>query len=269
MRLREVDGVHPREILVAVGNPVRAAGRMRALGAELGLERGNEDLEQVERQRVRVAPEGVAHGIVDDRAEHDRRLSLARRRFVDLLDHRRDLFGRVDERDRQPGELDFLELRQQAVAQHFGRDPGAVGDEKDGATNSHAVIVRWQAALRRSLPVLPDRHHARGKIGQVAEIHPVLAGPVPVRTAGSAKPQDARVRREFRVLRGRMRWRQDFDSITARVGEFRKQLAHAGRAHAIAAGVRDHGLPAGRMDPIDRLRAATPTRGPRSPACRA
>jgi hypothetical protein len=30
---------------------------MRALGAELGFERGNEDLEKVERQRVRVAPE--------------------------------------------------------------------------------------------------------------------------------------------------------------------------------------------------------------------
>ena len=39
VRLREVDRVHPREVLVAVGDAVRAAGRVRALRAELGLER--------------------------------------------------------------------------------------------------------------------------------------------------------------------------------------------------------------------------------------
>ena len=51
--------------------------------------------------------------------------------------------------------------------------------------------------------------------GQVAEIHPALAGPVPVRAARRAQPEHARMRRVLDVLRRRVRRREDLDSIAA------------------------------------------------------
>ena len=138
VRLREVDRVHPREVLVAVGDAVRASGRVRALGVELDLERRDEDLEEVERERLRLLAHPRAHRLVDDRAEHDRRAILGRRVVVDLADHGVDLLARIDERNRVPLELELLELRQQAVAEHLGGDAGAVGDEEDGAAIGHA-----------------------------------------------------------------------------------------------------------------------------------
>ena len=50
----------------------------------------------------------------------------ARQAFLGLL-------GRVDEGQGDLVELDALELREQAVAEHLRRDAGAVGDEEDGS----------------------------------------------------------------------------------------------------------------------------------------
>ncbi len=150
MRLGEVDRLHPREIILAVGDAVGAARRVRALGLELGLERRDEDLEEIERERVRVAANGRTHRLVDDRAEHDRRLDLAHGRLVDLTHGGIDLVGRVDERDRLPLEVEILELRQQAVAEHLRRDAGAIGNEEHGAAVRHRrARVSGRADARR------------------------------------------------------------------------------------------------------------------------
>jgi L-fuconolactonase len=82
VRLREVDRLHAREILEAVGDAMCAPGRMRRLGAELGLQRRDKDLKQVEHQRV-GAPELCAHRIVDDRAEYQRAAAFCRGVLVD------------------------------------------------------------------------------------------------------------------------------------------------------------------------------------------
>src|SRR5205823_13345619 len=66
VRLREVDRLHASEILMAVGDAMRTTRGVRALRAELGFERLDEDLEQIERQRVGVAPDDFAHRLADD-----------------------------------------------------------------------------------------------------------------------------------------------------------------------------------------------------------
>ncbi len=71
---------------------------------------------------------------------------------------------------------------------------------------------RWGEELSRgaaaALPVLPDRHDARRHLGQVAEVHPALAGTVPIGAARRAQAEDAGVRRELDALRRRVRRRQ-------------------------------------------------------------
>ena len=66
------------------------------------------------------------------------------------------------------------------------------------------------------------------------------------------------MRRELHVLRRRVRRRHDLDRVAARVAEFGQQAAHPAGVHAVAAGVRDDRLPAGRMDPADGLRQRRP-----------
>ena len=57
-------------------------GLVRARGAELRLQRLDENLEQVEREGVGIAADGFAHGLVDHRADHaDRPLPLAQCRL--------------------------------------------------------------------------------------------------------------------------------------------------------------------------------------------
>ena len=137
VRLREIDRLHAREILVAVGDSVRASRGVRALGAELRLERRDEDLEHVERQRLRVATDGLAHRIVDHRADDDRPAAFGGARGVHLPHGIGSFVHRVDEWNRDPPKLDVLELGQQAVAEHLRGNPGAVGDEEHRASVAH------------------------------------------------------------------------------------------------------------------------------------
>ncbi len=55
------------------------------------------------------------------------------RLLVDLLDRILRLLDRVHERQGDLVESHLVELGEQAVAEHFGRDAGAVGHEKGGA----------------------------------------------------------------------------------------------------------------------------------------
>jgi hypothetical protein len=68
-----------------------------------------------------------------------RRPSAGGRR-VDLAHGVGDLLHRIDERNRHAVKDDVFELRQQAVAEHFGRDAGAVRNEEDGAALAHCNV---------------------------------------------------------------------------------------------------------------------------------
>ncbi len=86
----------------------------------------------------RVGPAELrAHRVVDDRAENQRAATLRRGVLVDPPQYLVDLFRRVDEWNRLPVEAETFELRQQAVAEHFGGDAGPVGDEKYRAPVGH------------------------------------------------------------------------------------------------------------------------------------
>ena len=115
---------------------MRPARRMRRFRVELGFERGDEHLEQVEHQRVRVA-ELRAHRLLDDRTEHQGPPAFAGGDIVDPPQNTFDLFRRVDVRHRHALKFEVLELRQQAVAQHFGRNAGAIGNKKNRARVRH------------------------------------------------------------------------------------------------------------------------------------
>jgi hypothetical protein len=56
-----------------------------------------------------------------------------RARRIDHAHDLRDLLRRIDERNGAALKIEGFELRQQAVAEHFGGDAGAIGNKKDGA----------------------------------------------------------------------------------------------------------------------------------------
>src|SRR5437762_2149150 len=122
---------------MAVGDAMRTARGVRALRAELRLERLDEDLEQIERQRVRIAPDGFAHRLADDRADDDGTAPLRVGGGVDLAHRFVDLFRRIDEGNRHALKLEILELREKAVAEHLRGDAGAIGNKKHGALPGH------------------------------------------------------------------------------------------------------------------------------------
>src|SRR6185503_19097313 len=89
-------------------------------------------------QRV-GAPEHRAHLLVHQRGEYDGLAVAARRLGLDACQALVRLLRAVDERQGDLAELDTLELREQAVAEHLRRDAGAVGQEKDRSLVSHVM----------------------------------------------------------------------------------------------------------------------------------
>ena len=116
---------------------VRAADTVAGLGAQFGLERGDEGLEAVDHHRVGRSAQGAGQFVAHQRAEHDRPRAVALARLVDLPGQLARLVDGVDERHRDLGERDCLELGQQAVSQGLDRDAGAVGHEKRGSACNH------------------------------------------------------------------------------------------------------------------------------------
>ncbi len=116
------------EIRSAMG----ASDRMRSPDSELAFERGNENLEAIEKQCLGLADDlrdfGTGQG-TDHERTHAVRLALD----VDLLHHLLRLFHRIHERQRDFVEAHGIELGEQAMAQHLGRDAGAVGYKKSRA----------------------------------------------------------------------------------------------------------------------------------------
>ena len=133
VRQREVDRLDAIVILLALGGIGKAPDAVVGLDAELGFQRLDEGAEHVQHQAVaQAAGDDVAHLVVDQRDEDDRPLAFAQRRFVDLPHHRPGLVDRVDEGPAHMARLG-RELREDRVAEGFGGDAGAVGDEEHGA----------------------------------------------------------------------------------------------------------------------------------------
>ena len=102
-------------------------------------------------------------------------------------------------------ELEVLELREQAVAEHLGGDAGAVRDEE-------------YRALRT---VRGDRYHfvhtgvdARRQRRQVAEVDPALAGAVIVGAARASSPKTRAMLAYSANCAARVRGRHHFDGAS-------------------------------------------------------
>ncbi|MCY1301947.1 hypothetical protein D9M70_515850 [compost metagenome] len=127
--VHRLDALH---VVGVAGNGVRFAHRVGGVRAELLFQRREEGREDVDHEpfglRQNIPDFLVDHGVEDDRAG-----PVFLRSGVDLLYHGARFFNAVDVRSGQLVERDRLELRQQALAQCFGGDAGAVGDEESGS----------------------------------------------------------------------------------------------------------------------------------------
>jgi hypothetical protein len=137
MAERVIDGVDAVIVSDEVIGAVAASHRMRSDDVQLFFQRGDEDLEAVEKQRIRSTHDAGALG-VDERTDDDGALSVDDGRFIDALDRLARLVRGVYERQRHFGETDTFELREQAVSQHLRGEAGTVGHEEGGAfLNGH------------------------------------------------------------------------------------------------------------------------------------
>ena len=137
-----------------------------------------------------------AHRLVDDRAEHDRRPLFARRGLVDLPYRRFDRSGVSTNGIVMSVELELLELGQQAVAEHLGRDAGAIGDEEDGAAVRPSIggrCARYQSCQTGTTPA--------GSGGRSPRSIQLSPGPWKSEPHEAANAEHAAQRRELRVLR--------------------------------------------------------------------
>jgi len=137
VRHGKIDGLDALRVFPLVERAVRAADGVAGPDAQARLERIDEGLEEIHEQRIGLAHDG-AQVAVHEGGEHDG-LAVAPRAL--RLDARPAVLGlvqRIDERQGDLLELQALELRKQAVAEHLGGDAGAVGDEEHSAALRHA-----------------------------------------------------------------------------------------------------------------------------------
>ncbi len=93
------------------------------------------------RNSASASPDDLRDLGAGERADDDRALAVSGPLLVDLGDDLVGLLDRVDERKRHLVEAHTVELREQAVAEHFGRDAGAVGNEVGGAGPRHRCCL--------------------------------------------------------------------------------------------------------------------------------
>ena len=110
---------------------MRLADTIHALGPELPFQRLDERREHVQHQRPAFRQQRIQFRI-DAGIDHDRPQSLRHAGAADFIGRPTRLVRGVDERKPVGGETGAGELGQQAVADGFGRDPGAIGDIEHG-----------------------------------------------------------------------------------------------------------------------------------------
>src|SRR5690242_9673925 len=101
---------------------------MARLHAQPRFQRVDERLEEIEEQRARPAHDRAQ--VLVDEGGKDYRLRITVGLGLDARETLLGFLGAVDEGQGNLIELDALELREQAVAEHLRGDARAIGDEK-------------------------------------------------------------------------------------------------------------------------------------------
>src|SRR5450759_2745485 len=136
MRQRIVQRIDTVMIIAEIAGAVRTPGRMRRRHAEFLFHRPDKNFEAVERLRVSRSHYGRQLGM-NECAEYERPGPVLGALAVDPLDRSARFLNRIDERQCHFVESDALKLREKTMAEHLGRDTGAVGDEERGALGWH------------------------------------------------------------------------------------------------------------------------------------
>ena len=121
-----------------VDDAVGLADGMRAGRTEHLLESRNEGAEHIEYLSGRTVQRS-ADLRIDDGAEYQRCQAVGGRSPVNQVDGLARLGHGIDERQSNAAEIMALELGQQALAEGFGGNGGAIGDEQDGSAHGQAL----------------------------------------------------------------------------------------------------------------------------------
>ena len=128
---RVVDGGDAAVVLRVVADAVALADGVRALHAELGLERADELAEEVDDVTAHVFVEGAHDVRIHEGREDDRTKAFFLFHLIDALRGFKRLLDRVDERDARLVVVEVGELRHDRMRERFGGDGGAVAHDED------------------------------------------------------------------------------------------------------------------------------------------
>jgi hypothetical protein len=214
VRLREVDRLHPREILVAVGDAVRAPAvcelraRNSASSGAMKIWNRSSVSACASRRSVSLAASSTIELNTIGCSTSVAAVALTCSTTAAIFSGE-STNGIVRRTNWKSSNCDS-----KLFAEHLGGDAGAIGDEEDAPALCTAI-----RPARAGLPLGPDRRDARGQIGQVAEVEAAFAGAVVVRAARGEQAEGARVAGELRELLARVRWRQHFDAVAAGIAK--------------------------------------------------
>ena len=152
MRERKVDGLNAVGVLLALRHIVEAAHTVVGGHAEFGFQRLDEGVEQIEHQAFAIRLDDGLHLGIDQRDEDHGAAALDVARVVDLAHHLMGLVGGVDEGPAHMVRAD-RKLVEDGVAEGFGGDARAVGDEEDCAVG--------HVAQGQAISQVDDREFAR------------------------------------------------------------------------------------------------------------
>ncbi|MOA09786.1 hypothetical protein D3C78_1296400 [compost metagenome] len=127
--IHRLDAFH---VVGVAANGVRLADGIRRMGSQFLFKRGQKRRKDVDHEAIRSSQD-LTDVLIYDGVEDDRAYTITLGRGVDLLDHGPRLFRRIDVGTGEFIERNALELSEQTLAQGFGSDAGAVGDEERGS----------------------------------------------------------------------------------------------------------------------------------------
>ena len=132
MRQRKVDGLDAVGVFLALRHVVEPAHTVIGGHAEFGFQWLDEGVEQIEHQTFAIRLDDGLHFGIDQGDEDHGAAALDVARVVDFAHHLMCLVGGVDEGPAHVVRAD-RELVEDRVAEGFGGDARAVGDEEDCA----------------------------------------------------------------------------------------------------------------------------------------
>src|SRR5690606_41715732 len=146
VRQAEVDGLNA--IVVALGHAtgVRTAHGTAGFHAQGAFNVSYKGTKQVQEGAVGRAND-VRHLGVNQGAKYQRLLALFLGALVDAISDRLGFLDRIDEGNPDGLKFELSELRQDGVAESFGGNARAVGNDKDGTINRRKI---GRAACRES-----------------------------------------------------------------------------------------------------------------------